>query len=77
MVNVDELITQALGIPRESVQDHLRFGWVPQWDSMGHVNLMLALENALGVEIDEDTMVRLTSAEAIREFATAHSKAQV
>jgi citrate synthase len=76
MVNVNELITQVLGIPQESLKDHLRFGWIQQWDSIGHVNLMLALESALGVEIDEDTMVGLTSVEAIREFATAHSKAR-
>ena len=32
---------------------------VPGWDSLGHVNFMLSVENEFGVEFSEDEFVRL------------------
>jgi citrate synthase len=66
---LDKLIADTLGIPVQSVKDDLAFSEVPQWDSLNHVNLMVALERLLGTEIDEDLMIELTSVRAIRQFA--------
>ena len=67
--DIARLVASTLGIPVERVTDDLAFSEVAEWDSLNHVNLMLALEAALGTEIDEDRMVELTSVLAIREFA--------
>jgi citrate synthase len=65
---VRTLVASTLAIPVHSVTDTLAFNEIPQWDSLNHVNLMVALEQALAVEIDEEEMVTLTSVGAIREF---------
>ncbi|MBV8159835.1 MAG: acyl carrier protein [Acidimicrobiia bacterium] len=38
------------------------------WDSLGHLNLMLALQDTFGVTLDVDDMLELTSVPAILEF---------
>jgi len=73
--SINDLVAATLGIPVQSVSDDLAFSEVAQWDSLNHVNLMLALEAALRTEIDEDLMVQLTSVRAIRAFAARHSQA--
>ena len=70
---IQELVAATLGIPASQVTDELAFSEVAQWDSLNHVNLMLALEQALQTEIDEDLMVQLTSVRAIRDFAATRS----
>ena len=67
--DIARLVASTLGIPVDRVTDDLAFSEVAEWDSLNHVNLMLALEAALGTEIDEDRMVELTTVLAIREFA--------
>ena len=37
----------------------------PKWDSLGHLNLMLAVEDAFGVRLSVDDIPRLTSVPAI------------
>ena len=71
-LNIDDLVAEVLKVPRERIADDLEYGAIEQWDSLGHVNLMLALEDACGVEIDEDLMVELTSIAALRAFAREH-----
>ena len=71
--DISRLVATTLGIPVERVTDDLAFSEVAEWDSLNHVNLMLALEAALQTEIDEDLMVQLTTVKAIREFAAQRS----
>jgi citrate synthase len=68
---VSRIVAGTLGISSDAVDDDLAFSGIPEWDSLNHVNLMLALEQELRTEIDEDLMVQLTSVRAIREFAAA------
>ena len=50
------------------VTDALAFNAIPEWDSLAQIELILALEAAYGVSIDEDRMIELTSVAAIRTF---------
>jgi len=38
---------------------------IPEWDSVGHLNLMLVLEQTFGLMFDVETMTQLTSVKAI------------
>jgi acyl carrier protein len=69
---VHTLIAEVLGIDVNRVLDELAYGDLPEWSSLHHVNLMLALEDRLGVEIGPDQMVELTSVSAIETFAAEH-----
>jgi citrate synthase len=69
MTTIEQLVSTTLGIPVEAVTDDLAFNTIAEWDSLNHVNLMLALEAAYEREIDEDLMIELTTIRAIRVFA--------
>jgi acyl carrier protein len=62
---VHSLLAEALQIPLQEVTPGLAFGDLPQWDSMGHMEVMMRLEEAFGVEISAENIAALTSAPAI------------
>jgi acyl carrier protein len=62
---VQTALAQALRLPSEQVTPALAFGDLPQWDSMGHMEVMMVLENRFGIEINAETIAALTSVPAI------------
>ncbi|HTR79369.1 MAG TPA: acyl carrier protein [Gemmatimonadaceae bacterium] len=72
MLDIDRLVAETLNVAPGALVDSLQYQDIPEWDSVGHLNLMLALEEALGVAIPDDTVVELTTMEALRAFATKH-----
>lgn len=68
MDGLEHVIAEVLRISVSNVTDALRFNEIPEWDSLSHVNLMVALESAYSVSIDEDRMLELTDVAAIRQF---------
>ena len=62
-------VAGALGIPVDEVSTEARMYELPSWDSFGHLSIILALEEALSVQIMDDvTFSRLTSIEAISGY---------
>lgn len=68
--NIESIIASALGIAAESVDDTMEFRVVPEWDSMAHLRLVVALQEAFGVAIDDELAIELTTVPAIRAFAS-------
>jgi len=58
---VQALLAEAIQVPGEMVTPDLSFGDLPQWDSLGHMEVMLRLEDEFGVAIDADTIAQLIS----------------
>lgn len=69
------LVAEVLQLPLGQVHDGLSFGDVAEWDSLGHMDLLMALEERYGVPLDEERITRLISIDAIcRELAgTQHA----
>jgi citrate synthase len=65
---LEEVMAEALHVSPSVVTDTLAVNSIPQWDSLAHVELMIALERAYDVSIDESRMLELVSVRAIREF---------
>lgn len=65
---VQAAVAEALQIPAEQVTPDLTFGDLPQWDSMGHMEVMMLLEENFGIEINADTIAQLTSVPAITSY---------
>lgn len=65
--SVQELIAEALQVSVEQITPDLAFGGIKQWDSMGHMGIMLSLEEKFGVAIDADLIAMLTGVAAICE----------
>jgi acyl carrier protein len=62
---VQAVLQEALRVEAGDIGPQTEFGDLPQWDSMGHMEVMVALEKAFGVEITADTITELVSIPAI------------
>jgi acyl carrier protein len=73
---VQAILAEAIQVPIEDITPDLAFGDLPQWDSMGHMEVMLRLEEKFGVEINADTIATLVSVPAICTYIEAHNGKQ-
>lgn len=69
------LLSLVLGLSRREITDDLRYHSTPAWSSFAHVELMVALEKDLGVRVDADAVLELTSVPAIRAFIARYGGA--
>lgn len=65
LTGVREVMNLTFGIPRDQVSARTSRADVPEWDSVGHLNLMLGLEERFHIAFDVEDLTRLTSVEAI------------
>ena len=59
--HVQVLLAEAIQVPPDLVTADLTFGDLPQWDSLGHMEVMMRLEEQFGVEVTPDTIANLIS----------------
>jgi acyl carrier protein len=83
MANESEKLTSQLrtflatqfGVSESDINNDLTFGDLPQWDSLGHMSLMAAIEEKFGVEVNADAIADLVNFKAIQEFLTKSTHA--
>ena len=68
MKRVQDILAEALQVPPDEISPQLAFGDLPQWDSMGHMEVILRLEESYGIEVNADTIAGLTSVPAICSY---------
>lgn len=71
MQSADQVIAEGLGIAVDDITEGLEYQAIPQWNSLGHVSLMMAIERASGMRVDDELTLSLRSVAAIREFFAA------
>lgn len=62
---VHEIIARVFQLTPEAAQSELRMGNPPQWDSMGHMQLVVELEAEFGLTFPTYAMAELVSVEKI------------
>lgn len=62
-----EVVEAVLGIDASRLTDADSPQSVPQWDSVTHLQLLLALEGEYGVQFSPDDMAKLSTIGAIRQ----------
>lgn len=63
--NVKEIIADTLNVDKSKITDNLAIGDIEQWDSMGNMAIIAALEEKLGVEFPIEDLFELNSVSAI------------
>jgi acyl carrier protein len=61
------LFAEVFKVDSSKIDPLAQLGEWPAWDSMAHMDLMVALESRFGVEINADTISQLISFPAILE----------
>lgn len=62
---VCDVLADVFGVPRAELSEATTRDDIPEWDSVGHLNLALALEEAFDITFSVDDIAELTSVEAI------------
>jgi acyl carrier protein len=68
LAGIREVMNLTFGIPREQVSPRTSRADVPEWDSVGHLNLMLGLEERFHLSFEVEDLTRLTSVAAILDY---------
>lgn len=68
LLRVRQTIATCFGLAEDAIDAETRQADVEAWDSVGHLNLMLLVEDVFGVQLDVPDMERLTSVRALVEF---------
>jgi len=55
------LLAEIFEVSKQEVNPETQFGDLLKWDSMGHMDLMLALESQFGIEITAQSIGELIS----------------
>jgi acyl carrier protein len=63
---------EALGLKAGDVTDALAYNSIKQWDSVGHMTLIAALESEFNVMLDTDDIIGLSSVARAREILIKH-----
>jgi len=67
MTTVREILSERLKIPADQITPDLAINGVWQWDSLAHLELMMYLEEAHGLAIDEDMILDCSSVAGLCE----------
>jgi acyl carrier protein len=67
-----QVLSDLFDIPVESVGDHTSPDTVPKWDSVCHLNLVLALEGAFDLSFTEEQSVEILSYPLIKAVLKEH-----
>jgi acyl carrier protein len=60
------IMAEVLRLPVDRIGADTAIGAVANWDSTAHMRMMIALEDAFGIDLDESRMVEMTSFPKIR-----------
>ena len=69
---LEEIFRQVLQLGSGRDVSELEQSDVPEWDSLAHVSLILAIEEEFGVQVDAADAIELTSYDAVARFLESH-----
>jgi acyl carrier protein len=67
---VRTVLAKVLNVGLDEITAETAFGDLPQWDSMGHMEVMIVLEENFSIDINADTISGLVSVPAICEHVS-------
>lgn len=63
---------ESMGIDAELVTDELVYNGIPAWDSIAHMTLIAALEDAFDIMIDTDDIIDMSSVKKAKEILSKY-----
>ena len=76
MNNKEKLINSfisALGVEESAIVDSLEYNTIPQWDSVGHMALVAALEEVFDIMMDTDDIIDMSSVAKSKEIIAKYN----
>ena len=67
-----KVFEQSLSIAKDKIQNDLKYNDIPEWDSIGHMTLISALEENFSISIDTDDIVDFSSFEVGKKILSKY-----
>jgi acyl carrier protein len=71
-VRLKKCFAESLGLNVELITEDLAYNSVKQWDSVGHMSLVAALEGEFNVMLDTDEIIAMSSVAVARDVLRKH-----
>jgi acyl carrier protein len=56
-----EIFIKALSVDKKKFSEKIKYNDIPEWDSIGHMTLMSALEDGFNISIETDDIIDFSS----------------
>ena len=63
---------ESLSIKNNQLTKNIEYNSIPEWDSIGHMSLMSALEEAFSISFETDDIIDFSSFEKGKEILNKH-----
>lgn len=70
---LEEVFSATLGIDQARVVDGLEYNSIKEWDSVAHMALIAALEEAYDIMLETDDVIDMSSVKRAREILAKYS----
>jgi acyl carrier protein len=71
-MTVEKIFAEVFGLPESSIDDGLKLSAIATWDSMAHMQLIVALEESFKVQFSGDEIADMKSVGDARQLLKAH-----
>jgi acyl carrier protein len=70
---LQEIMATALELPEDAITENSTMDGIEEWDSLGHVHIMTALEQAFDLYMDVDDFAKLDSVPKILQYLASQN----
>ena len=67
-----QAFVNSIDISESQVKDDLSYQSIPEWDSMGHMNLVAQIEELFDIMLDTTEILDMSSVSVIKEIISKH-----
>jgi acyl carrier protein len=65
---LSQTVAEVLGVTPDELLEESSQDTIASWDSLGHLNLVIALEEEFGIRLSAEDMLAMRSVRAIRQI---------
>jgi acyl carrier protein len=70
---LEDIFSETLGIDRQRVVDSLEYNSIKEWDSVAHMALIAALEEAYDIMLETEDVIDMSSVGRARQILAKYS----
>ena len=65
---IESIFASSLGVSNEVIKDELEYNTIPEWDSVAHMTLIAALEEAFDIMLETEDIIDMSSVAKAKEI---------
>ena len=62
------IFSEALGLPKDKIDENLTYNSLPEWDSISHMGLIAAIDHEYSIMMDTHDIINLSSFKKAKEI---------